>query len=177
MPCNVMLRHAILCPCKEEGPGDGEGNDEELMEYAAYPDALVELMDEVAEINVDDSGNMDGADESAPTGSSSDPVADLVVKAPLPGQIVRKGNEILCGGSRCGTLSYLLHWSPAAIAANCAVHENCFVTSPLAGDVVSEDALVHWVGQAFCFRSGAEHVSCAPQGPYHRRKPVGAASK
>ena len=51
------------------------------------------------------------------------------------------------------------------------------MTSPLAGDVVSEDALVHWVGQAFCFRSGAEHVSCAPQGTYHRRKPVGAASK
>eukprot|EP00435_Cladocopium_sp_Y103_P056639 s14_g19.t1 len=161
--------------------GTGDGSDEELMEHVAYPDALVELMEEVADISLGDSVDMeegpDGSAESVQKGKPDSDLADLVVKAPLLGEIVRKGNEVLCGGSKCGTMSYLLHWNPAAIAANCAIHENCFVTSPLVGEVVSEDSLVHWLGQAFCFRSAAEHVSCAPLGTYHRRRPVGAASK
>ena len=103
------------------------------------------------------------------TEKSPDESSDFVVTAPLTGVISRKGNEIYCGDTKCGSISYLVHWNPAAMAGNCLVHNNCYVTCPLIGG--DNDELTHWVGRAFSFRNAEEHGACRPKGSYHRRRP------
>ena len=137
--------------------------EEGRFEADVCPDALLELMEELAMDQDGPSAASDVADK--PSGEST----DLVVTAPMTGAISRKGNEVYCGDTKCGSISYLVHWNPAAMAGNCLVHSNCYVTCPLLGG--DEDELTHWVGRAFSFRNAEEHGACRPKGSYHRRKP------
>ena len=90
-----------------------------------------------------------------------------VITQPLPGEITREGRYVLCGTVRCGTVSYLTHWSPPAIVAACALHSDCCVSVPLIdGD---EDSLVKWLGEAVCYKSGSDHSACRPKGSYNKR--------
>ncbi len=147
---------------------------------AICPDALVELMEEVC---VEDMCEHLAATEGSGPGKKTKgnpnpkPTEKVVVKAPLLGEITRIGNEVLCGGSKCGTLSYLIHWRPPALAANCTVHTDCFVTCPLiAGDNAFEDGLTNWLGQAYCFSDRQNHCACAPKGSYQRRRAPSVAT-
>lgn len=138
---------------------------DEGIEGAVCPDALLAVFEEIG------IGSLD-------TDDASDKLAGnnaAVFKAPLPGEIRRVGNEVLCGDAKCGTLAYLVHWNPAAIAANCVVHSNCYLTAPLIDS--DEDSLIRWLGEGFCFRSAEDHRSCAPKGCYSSRKPSFRAAK
>ena len=140
----------------------------EELEDAVCPDALAELMDELC---VDDAlSDHDTKNESSKKRNASNlDLDEIVVRAPLAGEICRKGNNVFCNGSKCGSISYLLHWSPAAISGTCAVHADCFMTCPLlTGD---EDSIVRWLGEAYCFRNSADHGTAVPPGSYHRRRP------
>ena len=152
-------RASILFVCKEESPDTAEG----MFEAEVCPDAFMELMEELA-VDQDDPSLASDA-----TGKSPDERSDFVVAAPLTGEISRRGNEIFCGDAKCGSISYLVHWNPAAMAGNCLVHSNCYVTCPLLG--ADDDELIRWVGRAFSFRNAEEHGACRPRGAYHRRKP------
>ena len=54
MLCDAVQCHAMACSCKEGAVR--EDSDEEL---SAYPDAFVELMDEVADMDADVNDNID----------------------------------------------------------------------------------------------------------------------
>ena len=138
---------------------------DEGIEGAVCPDALLAVFEEIG------IGSLD-------TDDASDKLAGnnaAVFKAPLPGEIRRVGNEVLCGDAKCGTLAYLVHWNPAAIAANCVVHSNCYLAAPLIDS--DEDSLIRWLGEGFCFRSAEDRRSCAPKGCYSSRKPSFRAAK
>lgn len=139
------------------------------------------IRDLMAEIQLDDAFGGDDR-EPAPSVSSSSFVSKrakaavdlvdskVVVKQPLAGTISRRGNSIYCGEVKTGTVSYLAHWTPAAIAGNCIVHGAgvCYCTMPLLG--ADEDGLVRWLGEASCYASAADHMSCVPTEAYHSRR-------
>ena len=159
----LKCRSAI---CQEDG--EGAGADDEFGD-SVCPEALTELMDEIC---VDDAFS-DHDTKSEKKGSKRDAASiDLdavVIKAPLKGEIIRRGNHVFNNACKCGSISYLLHWSPPAISGTCAVHADCFLTCPLlTGD---EDSIVRWLGEAFCFQNAAHHGTAAPPGSYHRRRP------
>ena len=149
-----------------EESGDGSLDD------AVVPDALLEILEEMC---VDDDfskfsdQDQDGSSTASKRKSPDFGLDNVVIKLPLAGEIVCKGRQIFCSGSRCGSISYLTHWDPPAMADNCSVHSNCYVTCPLVtGD---EDAIIKWVGSAFCFRNAEDHGKSTPKGSYHRRNP------
>ena len=158
-PESIVLQEDL----PEEG-GDGSLDD------AVCPDALLEIMEEMC-VEDEFAANQD-PDSNSSTASKRKPHANLdkvVVKLPLAGEITSKGRHIFCAGSQCGSISYLTHWSPPAMAGNCSVHSNCYVTCPLlTGD---ENSLIQWVGSAFCYRNADDHGKSAPKGSYHRRNP------
>ena len=122
-------------------------------------------MDELQQEGADDD------EDDAGSGKKRDPDSDsLIVRLPMSGHIRRVGNQVFNGDTKCGAIRYLTHWEPMAFAANCCVHgSNCYVTLPLlTGD---EDALVQWLGQAYCFRNAEEHRGIAPPLAYERRRP------
>ena len=92
----------------------------------------------------------------------------LVVKQPLPGAITRSGNSIYCAGFKVGSISYLVHWTPPALAGNCAIHgQGCYYTTPLLES--DEDSMVKWLGEAQCYKSAADHMRCVPPHAYYQR--------
>ena len=93
---------------------------------------------------------------------------ELVVKNPLPGPITRQGNSIFCGGVKTGSISFLFHWTPAALAGNCCIHgQGCYYTTPFQGS--DEDAMIQWLGEARCYNSAADHLRCVPKHAYYQR--------
>ena len=94
--------------------------------------------------------------------------ASLVVKQPLVGTIARVGNNVFCSGLKTGTINYLTHWEPAAVAANCSIHGGgCYYTTPLLS--CNEDEIVRWLGEASCYSDAGDHMACAPSTAYTRR--------
>ena len=161
----VIIIDLIVNLLQDELPD--EGGDGSL-DDAVVQDALLEILEEIC---VDD--ELSRRDEDSSTVSKrKSPASDLdnlVVKLPLAGDITLVGRQVFCAGSRCGSISFLTHWDPPAMSGHCAVHPNCFVTCPLVtGD---QDALVKWIGSAFCFRSADDHGKSTPKGSYHRRNP------
>ena len=136
------------------------------------PDELLDLLEEA---NAEPEGDED--DGPAANKDSENRFDNVVFKAPMDGKISRKGADVYCGDMRCGSISYLIHWNPAAYSANCRIHANCYVTMPLVGPDSDEDLLVGWLGSAPSFRTGEDHGLCAPKGSYHRRKPYKATSQ
>ena len=127
-------------------------------------DPLIDLLEEL------DLDTPDPNETSARSKRPSDsPPDDYEIKLPLPGDIKRVGNTIFCGAQKTGSVSYLVHWVPAAIAVKCFIHDNCFITAPLLN--VNEDPLVTWVGEAPAYLSGEVHGKHVPKGCYHRRNP------
>lgn len=176
--CNLVMC-SFQSRSQEDEADAGSRPDEEL-EDAVCPEAFAELVDELC---VDDAfsdhdttslNSKKNQSKKRNARSSVDAASKLdldaiVVKAPLAGEICRKGNIVYCNGSKCGSISYLLHWSPAAISGTCAVHTDCFMTCPLlTGD---EDSIVRWLGEAYCFQNAADHGTATPPGSYHRRRP------
>ena len=101
---------------------------------------------------------------------NSDVSSDVIVKHDVAGAIIRSGNSIFRGDLKTGSISYLTHWNPAAMAGNCSVHGQCYFTMPLLnGD---EDAMIRWLGDGPCYLSAADHMACVPRDAYlqrHRR--------
>lgn len=162
----------------------------DAIEEPACPEALLDLFGELA---VDDAVDDDDDDAdvksaaAAPVskrklntrGTSSindDDTLDStggIIKAPLFGEITRQGNQVYCGTSPCGSISYLLHWRPPATSATCTVHPDCYVTAPIE---MQDDILVRWLGEAYCYRNAADHGKFSPSGCYHRRRPPARSS-
>lgn len=80
----------------------------------------------------------------------------------------RVGNTIHARGVGCGTISYLLHWDPASYAANCKVHEDCYVTAALS--TVEEHELETWLAKGPMFFTAKDHIMAKPMGSYNRRR-------
>lgn len=80
----------------------------------------------------------------------------------------RLGNTISRKGVCCGSISYLIHWEPASYAANCKVHESCYITASM--HQVQESELEHWLGKAPQFYSAEDHIQAKPKGSYNRRR-------
>lgn len=96
--------------------------------------------------------------------------SDVIVKHDVAGAIIRSGNNIFRGDLKTGSISYLTHWNPAAMAGNCSVHGQgtCYFTMPLLGG--DEDAMIRWLGDGPCYLSAADHMACVPCDAYlHRR--------
>ena len=95
--------------------------------------------------------------------------SNIIVKLPQVGDIKRSGNCIYCGDVKTGSISYLTHWDPAAIAANCHIHGSdvCYFTMPLLG--TEEDEMIRWLGEAGCYRNAKDHLACIPDSAYNRR--------
>jgi len=162
----------------------------DAIEEPACPEALLDLFGELA---VDDAVDDDDDDAdvksaaAAPVskrklntrGTSSindDDTLDStggIIKAPLFGEITRQGNQVYCGTSPCGSISYLLHWRSPATSATCTVHPDCYVTAPIE---MHDDILVRWLGEAYCYRNAADHGKFSPSGCYHRRRPPARSS-
>ena len=133
------------------------------------------FLDLMAEMQIDEAFGNEAEDDVKPSSASKTKHAEpvdvvephLVVKQPLTESISRSGNSIYCGSLKTGTISYLTHWSPAAMAGNCLVHGNCYCTVPLLGG--DEDSLIRWIGEAKCYNSAADHMACVPADAYFRR--------
>lgn len=92
----------------------------------------------------------------------------LIAKKPLAGTISRVGNGVYCNRVQTGAISYLVHWTPAAISAKCLVHGNqCYFTAPLLE--VNEDCVVRWLGEANCFANASDHMRCSPKLAYFQK--------
>ena len=109
------------------------------------------------------------ADVDALFGADSPGLENMVVKLPVTGEVKRVGSSIYTGSIKSGQLSYFTHWTPPAILAVCAIHEDCYTTAPLIGDAVSEDSLVQWLGQGPSFKSEKDHGKFIPAGTYKKR--------
>lgn len=154
------LQHACV-------PFQEKNEEEDDFEDTACPEAFDELMEE---ISLDEASSSKGNSDShmSSKGNQEDDLDSVIFKAPLAGEIKRVGHQIFCSDAKCGNLSYLLHWDPPAVAANCCVHANCYITSPLLE--TDDDEMVSWLGQAYCFKNSSDHVSMAPKGSYNRRQ-------
>lgn len=151
--------------------------DEGQADLAGYVHLLAELgMESIFGVDPGDPENGGGKKKkknTEPENQTFDdlliPDADVVIKQDFPGSVTRSGNHIFRGDMRTGSISYLTHWSPMAIAGNCMVHGQgvCLCTVPLIG--ADEDELIRWVGDAPCFRSAEDHMACAPLQAYTRR--------
>lgn len=135
-----------------------DGND-----FDVPPDLLVELhMEEIV------------AGLEPPNQSKKDKVFTDIIKQPAEGEVRLEGRTVFRGNIKCGCLNFLLHWEPAAMAANCMLHSNCYITSPLLpgndGKGPSEDDLVCWLGDGPCYRTGADHSALRPAGSYEKRR-------
>ena len=95
-----------------------------------------------------------------------------IVKLPNsdPHALVRKeGNNVFKGVTRVGKISFLVHWQPPAMVAQCALHgDSCCASTPLV-DGADEDALVSWLADGLSYRNGEEHMALAPEKCYNRR--------
>lgn len=96
--------------------------------------------------------------------------SDVIVKHDVAGAIIRSGNNIFRGDLKTGSISYLTHWNPAAMAGNCSVHGQgtCYFTMPLLGG--DEDAMIRWLGDGPCYLSAADHMACVPRDAYLQRR-------
>lgn len=139
-----------------------DGNDIDL---PLPPDLLVELHMEEA---------IAGEEHPNQSKKTKDKVFTDIIKQPVEGDVRLEGRTVFRGSIKCGCLNFLLHWEPAAMAANCMLHSNCYITSPLlAGDGgkgPSEDDLVRWLGEGPCYRTGADHLALRPAGSYEKRR-------
>ena len=94
-----------------------------------------------------------------------------VVKQPVKGEVKLSGTGVFLADLKVGSISYFLHWSPPAILAQCATHDDCYCTAPLLGEArVPEDELIAWVGQGPSFRSAQDHAQFIPRGCYRKRQ-------
>ncbi len=126
------------------------------------PDLLIELHMEEVTAGIENSKN-----------SKKEKVFTDIIKQPVEGEVRLDGRMVFRGNIKCGCLNYLLHWQPAAMAANCMLHSDCYITSPLVddnGNGPSEDDLVRWLGEAPCYRTGADHLALRPAGSYEKRR-------
>lgn len=84
------------------------------------------------------------------------------------GVLSRIGNTIKRDGVVCGTMSYLLRWEPASFAANCKIHEGCYVTAAMTA--VDESELEEWLAKASRFYSAEDHIAAKPLAAYNKRR-------
>ena len=152
----------------------------DVIEEPVCAEALLELFDELGDVNVDDDAVNDdksaaGVSKRKHNAHVTSSIHDddsldstgVIIKAPLFGEITRQGNQVFCGTTPCGCISYLLHWRPAASSATCSVHPDCYVTAPIE---LNDDILIRWLGEAHCYRNATDHGKFAPSGCYHRRR-------
>lgn len=99
--------------------------------------------------------------------SETESAEDVVVRVFHTEEIKLCGNTVFAGDVKCGTLSWLVHWDPPAIAANCTVHSGCYCTAPIHFD---EQELVQWLGQAISYKDGQAHGRFVPKGTYNKRR-------
>ena len=78
-----------------------------------FDDAIADL---VAEIECDNIFSTFRGEKS-----ETESAEDVVVRVFHTEEIKLCGNTVFAGDVKCGTLSWLVHWDPPAIAANCTV--------------------------------------------------------
>ena len=143
-----------------------------LGEFSESFDGAADLATEIFlesafEKRLGDHENESRSKTKRPSTVQNDKIFTDVIKQPLPGEIRREGRFVFCGAVKCGSVSFLMHWSPPAIVASCMLHSDCCVSVPLVdGD---EDSLVRWLGEAVCYKSGLDHATCRPKGSYNKR--------
>lgn len=106
--------------------------------------------------------------ESLAEDKKTDTTEDYIVKQPVLGTVLRRGAAVLRGTTRCGKVSYFLHWDPAAVQGQCELHSECYATWPLATSP-DEALIVDWVASAPSFKNARDHMKTLPAGWYNHR--------
>ncbi|CAL1152414.1 unnamed protein product [Cladocopium goreaui] len=166
----VPEKTAAVWPVAEVPGSKGEDDDidpldeilepgEEVPDFSEADDWLRDKNDEMqVEADLDDLFGADSPD-----------LEHMIVKLPVKGEVKRVGSTVFTGSVKSGQISYFTHWTPPAILAVCAIHEDCYTTAPLLGHDVSEDSLVQWLGQGPSFKSEKDHGKFIPAGTYKKR--------
>ena len=144
-------------------PEGGAGFEVDL----SFSSGFSELMDE---LNMEDFFGEGHGEENDQMISKC--VQNAIVRLPLAdptAQVRLVGNNVYRGAVRGGSISYLVHWNPPAMAASCAMHgQYCCISTPLVGGAQQDD-LVKWLADGPRFRTGDDHMSQVPAKCYNRR--------